>query len=151
MHLTRHPDIHIQRHPAESAVGWDLLVHIEVEGRWSGRVFAVVVEAQQTLKPKPLSIHEKQAYRLALKAPRLPVETPFPVCLFVFSVETDEGYYRWLLRLASRESGGAVLELDQSDIYWKLSADEIQDIFSQVQEWYDKRHVSAMCGEGRKP
>lgn len=88
VYLSRRDDLLIHRQTNDFLI--DYLVTITDNGNYTGKLFGVQVKAQ-------LSIHPKQRgslVTLELDLPLIPEEIPFPLCLFVFSMDTDVGYYR---------------------------------------------------------
>jgi hypothetical protein len=68
-----------------------------------------------------------------------PIELPFPVCLFYFTMADDRGYYRWLLEPDTSERDYAYLKQRTNKEFKKLTDNEINKMVSQVNSWYEVR------------
>jgi type I restriction-modification system DNA methylase subunit len=64
-------------------------------------------------------------------------ELPFPVCLFFFTLDKDQGYYKWILEPVIEEQGNSKLHFNQSHEFKKLTDEGIDNIISTVNRWYD--------------
>lgn len=74
--------------------GLDLLVTITQDGNYSGRMFGVQVKA--TASSSNLIQHD-DIFRLKnnkYKNLQSLIDLPFPFCLFLFTLDNDQGYYR---------------------------------------------------------
>ncbi len=65
---------------------------------------------------------------------------PFPVCLFFFILENDQGYYKWILEPKINEQKQVSLHFNKNDELKKLDDQEIANIISIVNSWYDQRN-----------
>ena len=80
----RDDDVVVDQGDPRSA--FDYLVFLSSDGTPTGRVFAVTVEGRDVGQSVlPLS-----------QDPAGVEDAPFPVCVFLFMMEDDRGYYRWL-------------------------------------------------------
>lgn len=61
---------------------------------------------------------------------------PYPVCLFVFTMENDCGYWKWLLEPTQSSSGGARLVRNEDTALRRLGNSQIEDIVVMVNDWY---------------
>lgn len=131
MHLTRRDDLRVTRQP--DASGMDLLVTILNEGLFSGRQFGVVLKARMGgHKPPRLDARAIAREQVHFK------DVPFPVCMFFFSLDTDLGYYRWIVE-PSVDSGAATLDLPGQMLLGALTPASLETIVNRVNAWYDAR------------
>ncbi len=144
LHLTRRSDLLVSEPRLEADNGVDFLVEICKNSRITGRMFGVQVKASTHLQISPLTENEvKIAHRdgAAIHLPSTLEDLPFPFCLFLFQMEDDEGYYRWLNQPVITE-GISELAVNRKNIFKKLTKESLDDIVEQVNGWYAKRHVS---------
>ncbi|MBD2489753.1 DUF4365 domain-containing protein [Aulosira sp. FACHB-615] len=132
MYLTRSNDLVIERMKSAD-YGFDILVTILRDNLPTGRVFGVEVKAQDTairnLKDFSLSITQKTTEYLH--------NVPFPLFLFLFTMEDDKGYYKWLNHV--------IADSNQVSLQWhSLDENGIRQIVDDVNAWYDaKSHFAA--------
>jgi hypothetical protein len=100
----------------------------------TGRVFGIQLKAILSLKPqgKKISTNEIELNIKAFK----PKYIPFPLYLFVFTMENDEGYYR---RMNQAVLHPAVTD---NNIFKMLTKEELNNIVEEVNLWYDKQIYS---------
>jgi hypothetical protein len=117
----------ITKQPDAENYGFDVLVSICQDKKPTGRVFGIQLKAILSLKPqgKKISTNEIELNIKAFK----PKYIPFPLYLFVFTMENDEGYYR---------------RMNQPDnnIFKMLTKEELNNIVEEVNLWYDKQIYS---------
>jgi len=138
VHLTRRDDVIVV--PAHADYGIDLLVHITKAGARTGRIFGVQIAARNVLKPAHNGASQGQDVRISL--PFLPAfsDLPFPLCLFVFSMENDEGYYRWILEPSLETGGRPRLVLHEQSFFKKLTKSALDNIVQSVNTWYETKN-----------
>ena len=132
VHLSRRNDLLIAQ--AKDEYGIDLLVSLAQEGKISGRVFGVLVKASRFLSAKAVGV-EKNQFKLQVSVSVIPEDLPFPLALFVFNMEDDEGYFRWLLSPANASR----LSLNHEPIFTQISTATIDQAVAQVNRWYELR------------
>lgn len=128
VYLTRRTDLRVVQPPDDYGV--DLLVHI-VRGDKGEAKFGVETEAR-------LSMRSDSAFRDVFHRPvssnGYSVTKNMPVYLFLFSMDTDEGYYKALTEAYQAEA-------DQSgkahEGFKKLDERALDDIIMQVKQWYE--------------
>jgi hypothetical protein len=96
----------------------------------------VEVKARRSLQAKPLA---DETYKIDLATVAFPRDLPFPLCIFMFDMENDEGYYRWLLSPQITNEGEPKVLLNQENAFRKLSRDELDTMIRLVNDWYEKR------------
>jgi hypothetical protein len=122
--LTRRDDVVVDR--GGSHLGFDYLVSLGSNGTPTGRVFGVHVEG-------------RDVGQAALPLSRDPVEAedaPFPVCVFLFMMEDDRGYYRWLKEPVVARGRSQLRK--PADARWvDLDTAALGEIVGRVNQWYD--------------
>jgi hypothetical protein len=138
VYLSRRNDVVITRQRDGSDDGIDLLVSLLKTGTSTGRVFGIEVKALRSNRQiHPAS--QREEVRINLSKVGVPRDIPFPLCLFVFIMETDEGYYRWVKKPAYGLSKKPQLLLNEENTFRKLSTEAVNEIVLDVQGWYDRR------------
>jgi hypothetical protein len=62
---------------------------------------------------------------------------PFPVCVLLFTMENNEGYYAWAFEPVIEEGGKPIVRPTESPHAGKLNAASLEEIVSRVNAWYD--------------
>jgi hypothetical protein len=131
MHLTRRDDLRVARRRDQH--GMDLLVTIVRDGIFSGRQFGVVLKARMGGQKAP----RIDSRTIAQERERFG-DVPFPVCMFFFSLDTDQGYYRWIVEPCLDE-GAPALEMPGQMLLSELSPSSLGTLVERVNTWYDAR------------
>jgi len=105
---------------------------------YSGRLFGVEVKATVS-NPKLVQRDDIIEIKLNLDSLQCLAELPFPVCLFFFTLENDQGYYKWILEPVIEGQSNSKLFFNKSNKFKKLTDDEIGNIISAVNSWYDSQ------------
>ncbi len=137
VYLTDNPDLIVTRQQGANSAGvCDVLVQIPHQGRATGRVFGVEVTAlleKESRDTNNVSHHwtlrPRQQERLR--------DVPFPVCLFVFEVDTDRGAWGW-----ARQPSGQALTFHREVGLSPLTPGAVDDIVAAVNDWYEHRASS---------
>lgn len=137
IYLSRRDDLVITKQNDD--YGIDFLVSIVEAGKYTGRVFGVQIKAGLSLEPTQENISSKDRFMLNISEPPVPEDIPFPLCLFAFAMENDEGYYRWLKEPQFSSDGQPKLALNKVSEFKKLTKAELNHIVSQVNLWYEKK------------
>lgn len=137
--LSRRRDLLISETHGAQEYGFDLLVNVTHDGQATGRMFGVEVKARTILQAVPVG--DNNTYKINIPASPFPQDLPFPLCLFAFDMESDQGYYRWLLSPVIADGDGPKLLLNQESIFLKLSTETLDQIVQMVDAWYEKRAV----------
>jgi len=93
IHLSRRDDLVITKQPTAENYGFDILVSICQNLKPMGRVFGIQLKALKSLKPFDQGQFNLREIKLNIETSK-PKDIPFPIYLFVFTMENDEGYYR---------------------------------------------------------
>jgi len=136
MYLTRRNDLVVSRQQEEQNL--DFLVTLLKNGAHTGRLFGVQVKAIVST-PKSTQFDNSVEIKLALEQNRLLTELPFPVCLFFFTLGNNQGYYKWILEPVIAGQPNFELLLNQKNELKELNDEEIGNIISAVNSWYDSR------------
>ncbi len=131
VHLTRRDDLRVGRNVFDH--GPDLLVSVVRDGAMTGRQFGVSLKARVTGARPPrverASLQrERERYR----------DVPFPVCLFMFFMEDDAGFFRWIVE-PTMHGGEARLERGTRLSFEPLTTEALGRIVDDVNAWYDAR------------
>lgn len=129
VHLTRRDDVAVIQEPQDYGV--DLLVSLQEDGRNVGRLLAVQVKAVRSTMSLSRVGHDSGPADASFSAFR------FPLCLFVFSMEDDQGYWRWLRRPVSDASANRRLTTEQDETLHRLTDQTIDQILNAIRDWYD--------------
>jgi hypothetical protein len=131
LHLTRRDDLVVMN--GEQGIGLDYIIYItKTEGPSSIRQFGVFLggtkkamtenQLDRVLRPKIQSL--------------LFGQFPYPVCLFHFTMDDDQGYYTWLAEPDVTEDGPRLLMHEEAHCR-KLDRSALDEIVSKVDRWYD--------------
>lgn len=111
----------------------DLLVTILSGGLFSGRQFGVVLKARMAgIKPPRMDARTISREQAQFR------DTPFPVCMFFFSLDTDRAYYRWIVEPRT-DDGAATLDLPGQMLFSEMDPSSLAVIVDRVNAWYDGR------------
>jgi hypothetical protein len=145
VHLTRRDDLGISNAIMAEDVGLDYLVTIKKgSDRPSIRKFGIVLRS---------AVGPTTEERLnKLLQPAMPGflrggEYPYPVCLFYFTMEDNQGYYTWIAEPLVTEGGRPQLLMRQEPDSRKLDRPALDAIVKRVDEWYDAFYSSITKGD----
>jgi len=138
VYLTRRDDLIISQ-PIPNQ-GLDFLITITKDGVYTGRLFGIEVKATNSTsnlnKHNDILKLDKDRFKRLEKFKDL----PFPVCLFFFILENDQGYYKWIVEPKINGQKQFSLHFNENDELTKLDDQEIANIISIVNSWYDQRN-----------
>ncbi|MBI1927987.1 DUF4365 domain-containing protein [Candidatus Poribacteria bacterium] len=137
LHLTRRGDLVVTQ--ASTDDGPDILVEISRNNKVTGRIFGVQVKASQRFRIVPDNSLRGDEFKIPIRAFSMPEDLPFPLCLFLFQMENDEGFYRWLIEPIVRTESRPKLLVNEENIFRKLTREELDSIVGQVNNWYENR------------
>jgi hypothetical protein len=153
VYLARRQDVEVLPvSPAANHPGYDLLVRLRRGDAATQPSFGIVVKGTRSQRhvgrgPRPMS------FPIAYTARELAPNT-IPICLFVFTVADELGYYRWLQQPQINNQGQATLhynlpaadqQRDQPDRFIintavaPLDNQVIEQLVAQVSQWYEAR------------
>jgi len=142
MHLTRRDDLKVSERPASLDYGVDLLVTVckarKPTGRWFGvQVKGVVSERQLRHRNRPIGVEPVERVGAWAKS------IPFPVCLFVFTMENDCGRFRWVKEPILTSDNSPKLRLIADGSLFPLTNGGIAELVARVNEWYDRQEATS--------
>ena len=132
IHLTRRDDLVVMK-PGQG-VGLEFIVTITKEkGEPSLRQFGVFLQGAMTAMTES---GLDRALRPTMQSFLRIGQFPYPVCLFYFSMEDDNGYYTWVAEPAVTDDGPRLL-MHPSPHCRKLDRAALDEIVGNVDRWYD--------------
>lgn len=138
VYLTRRDDLIVSQQQKDT--GLDLLVTITQDGKYSGRMFGIEVKA--TASSSDL-IQEQDFFKVKNKKYNFNIsffkDLPFPMCLFFFTLDNDQGYYRWILEPVIKDENNVALKFNENEELKSLNDEEIDNIITIVNSWYDHK------------
>jgi hypothetical protein len=130
--LTRRPDLGVE--DVKDDLGVDLLVRLTHEDRPGLRQLGVELRGVW----KAVSQDEaNKVLRPSLQQVRRYGPFPFPVCLFMFTMENDQGWFTWVAEPVVNTDGTFNLHLHESASCKPLSDEVVDQIVERVDRWYD--------------
>lgn len=140
MYLTRRNDLIITNQ--EPDYGLDFLITICKDGVKTGRIFGVQVKAAASMRRQ-----RKNGVSIAMKFRddnhSFYDDTPFPICLFFFTMEEDQAYYKWIKEPIFGAKTSGKLSRRESDALTKLTNEELNNIISKINYWYESKNNKA--------
>jgi len=131
IHLTRRDDVVISN--LELDLGVDLVVHLIRKDSRARRTFGVVVKGTSDW----IATDEQATKKLnSLKNPPKAGDIGMPVCVFFFSVQSNDGYYDWKVEPVLDE-GRAKLVPRTTFHCKKLNAGAMDEIIGAVDKWHE--------------
>ena|ERR1019366_7057098 len=132
VHLTRRDDLIVSK--AAQGVGLEFIVTIHKEnGEPSVRQFGVFLRGT---KSRMTETHLDETLRPAIQSFFRMGQFPYPVCLFHFSMDDDQGYFTWVAEPAIID-GGPKLLMHETSHCRKLDKAALDEIVEKVDGWYD--------------
>jgi hypothetical protein len=131
VYLTRRPDLLVKQEEADYGV--DYIVEITKNKRPTRRMFGVLVKAR--IAPIIAGTGDSLA-AFHFMPEKWMEEIPFPLCLFGFTMENDEGFYQWVVE-PSVTDDGPKLHLNTGKELSRLDNAALDRIITQVNHWYD--------------
>ncbi len=140
LHLTRCKELEIV--PVSgygNGAGIDLLVRVNQPELPENAIFAVEVKGERSLP------HVRDQKFQVRYSPSQIKQSAWPVCVFLFNVTTEEGYYRWLYEPVIDDQNRAVLRL-ASEFSQRLAIDGTQSKAIAVSSPFEKLTNQALQG-----
>ena len=128
IYLTRRDDLHVVRSQDECQP--DLMVSILEEGLPTGKYLGIVAKAVSYDNTQAIERTFRQAKFDAFR------EAPFPICLFIFSMDKDNGYWTWLRKPTEMPPG---LTFAQEKGVKSLDNVALAGVVASVKRWYSGR------------
>ncbi len=131
VYLTRRSDLIVSPAPAERQV--DFLVRITSEPAGTEQMFGVETVGQRALGK---AVHEPSgAWVFTREAGAGADDEPIPVCRFLFVMDGDRGFYRWLKEPVVAD-GQPALRVYAGGAFQELDNGALDAIVGQVTAWY---------------
>lgn len=132
--LTDHPEVSVIPQNNTDA-GVSILATLREAGKPVGRLFGVEVRAMLSgdlggARSMSLDKDSQLHYR----------DVPFPVCLFLFTVDNGWGYWGWMQQPVFSSGGVATLQRNEVITLRALEKSGVSEIVQVVTHWYDKRN-----------
>lgn len=136
VYLTRRDDL-VVRQTTHHDMGVDYMIEIVKDAHPTGRIFglqlkAYLTEGQGNILQKKIGVMYEQWME----------ELPFPLCLFLFIMESNEGHYMWLSEPIVKGDHQPKLQINKQGVLERLDNDALERIVSSVNTWYDALKVS---------
>jgi len=136
MYLTRRKDLSLNFDEKEGGI--DLLVdilpatgHDEEAGR---RMFGVELKgANGSISIDQAQRQFKSAFKGKYRVPGL----PFPLCLFLFTMADNQGYFAWLIEPAIQNGLSKLRAVDDKPSVRILDKAALDEIIESVNKWYE--------------
>ena len=134
IHLTRRDDLIVNRIPSPDS-GVDLLVTVARGGVPTGRMFGVQVKGcgGSVRSPGDLECVLEQPHARSV------ADAPFPLCMFVFTMDDDRGYYGWLKEPVHGTRRSVALRPVKQVGWAELDNAAMTKIVGAVEAWYDAK------------
>jgi hypothetical protein len=145
MYLTRRDDLQVA--PADRQLGIEFLVRILRKEDPSVRQFGVALRGSVEALTAD---HAGKALGTALQRFSQVAEYPYPVCLFYFTMENDEGHYVWVAEPVLGEEGSPGLRVHSEPDITRLTTSAIDEIVARVNRWYDAFYARIVMADGRE-
>jgi hypothetical protein len=132
MLLTRREDLLIEE--VKDDIGLDYIVRFHTEGKEGLREFGIELRAVGTAVTKD---HADKALRPAMQGVQRYGPFPLPVCLFLFTMENDQGWYTWVAEPVESKNGKPRLRSCGEPDCRPLDKRALKEIIERVDVWYD--------------
>jgi hypothetical protein len=133
-YLTRRDDLAVIQQDKEYRL--DFLLKIIKDSESTEKLFGIEVKGvrppEDQSKPSEL-----KTFRIKDSQLNLLKNLPFPICLFIFTIENDKGYYRWINEPITEPGRFRRLMPSKKDELTTLTNREVDKIVARVSKWYD--------------
>ncbi len=140
VYLTRRDDLIVYRDTKDYDL--DVLVSISKNGEDINRLFGVEIKAVKST-PKIIQnddISNIEGADINVLQSRF-TKCSFPICLFFFTLDNDNGYYKWIFEPIIDNETGNKLKRNVSPEFRKLTNESINNIVDLVNQWYDNAPI----------
>jgi hypothetical protein len=131
MYLTRRSDLTVEE--ARGDLGLDLFVRLAPGGGQGVRQFGVELRGVFSSVTK---VHADKVLRRSVREAQGYGPFGFPVCLFFFTMENNQGWYTWVAEPVV-QSGKALLRAHEEADCRPLHKGALDEIVARVNLWYD--------------
>ena len=136
VYLTRRSDLRVGQQ--KDGYGPELFVTILEEGQDVGRYVGIEARGVSTNAVRRHGEESVEITRLSFKYTPYQ-DVPFPACLFVFSMEDDRGYWKWIREPVLESPRGRTLVLNESKTMLPLTNEAIEHLVQTVRCWYEQK------------
>lgn len=132
--LTRREDLDIAESRAD--VGFDLLVTLRPGPKPGVRQFGVELWGRwpRLAADQATKVLQPRLQKLLRHAP-----FPYPVVVFVFTMEDDRGWYAWSAEPSVTDQGAELIQHGEPSCH-PLDAQALDEIIDAVDRWYDAKY-----------
>jgi hypothetical protein len=139
VYLTRLDELRVVK-PADLHSNLDYLVLIEIPDYETEPRFGVVVKGSLKTSQNQPDANRSDVHHLTdLELARYQSDSDIPICLLVFIMEDDQGWYRWLREPIITEERQGVLHDHPAGALQELNTNVLHRLVTQVIEWYTVR------------
>jgi hypothetical protein len=131
VHLTGRDDLRLEESRVPSR--WGHVVHILKADQASDRRFGLILQGQVDRLTRE---EGNELLRPILQGLAPAQEFPYPVCLFLFVMQTNEAFFTWVAEPCVR-AGRPLLEVRTEPDCQPLDGPALDGIVERVDEWYD--------------
>ena len=136
--LTERDDLIVYRDTKDYDL--DVLVSISKNGEDINRLFGVEIKA---VKSTPKIIQNDAVFNIEgadvdVLQSRFK-KCNFPICLFFFTLDNDNGYYKWISEPILDNENSNKLKFNRSPEFRELTKEAINDIVSLINQWYENQ------------
>jgi hypothetical protein len=132
VYLTRREDLIITEEKDD--IGVDLWVMLNLEGKEGHRKFGVELRGVRTAVTAD---HANKVLYPSVQGMLRYGPFPFPVVLFFFTMENNEGWYTWVAEPVVSAEGNFEIVQHEEAACRPLNTDAIDEIVEAVDHWYD--------------
>jgi hypothetical protein len=115
------------------------MVSLTKDDKYTGRVFGVEVKALRSHKQVRQVSPNEDEFQIEVRQIGILKDIPFPLCLFVFTMDNDEGFYKWIKKPIYGTDKPSQLAVDETRTFKRLSNKALDDIIEEINSWYENR------------
>lgn len=143
IYLTEDPRVDVKR-LQDTFPGLDFVAALRENGRPGARIFGVKLQAARAHVPgydgEPGHDNPKpSAWAVPARQELFFRDIPFPVCVFCFTVDDDQGFWGWVKQPSAETDIGPRLIFNPLVLLSPLTAPEVTKLVSEVDRWYNER------------
>lgn len=132
IHLTRRKDLVVKQAGREAGLEFVVTITKE-EGEPSLRQFGIFLRGTKAAVTEG---HLDKLLRPTMRSFQRIGQFPYPVCLFHFTMDDDQGYFTWVAEPVVEEDGPKLLMHSEPHCR-KLDRAALDEIVDRIDRWYD--------------
>lgn len=136
VYLTRRTDLDVREEQVD--VGFDLLVTMLSREKPGLRQFGVELRG---VWARVTAEHANTVLRPTMQQLLRYAPFPYPVVIFFFTMENNQGWYTWSAEPVVSKSGSELLQLEAASCR-ALDEQAVDEIVAAVDRWYDAKYAS---------